>query len=286
MPSTNRRPCQYLATILVIALLWLIPTLVNAEEEWYRVQIGDTIQSIAAQFGVTAEAIMQHNGLAAASPIARGQILRVPLPQAQPATAQTEPGVGLGRTHIVQPGESLQTIGQLYGIDWSSLARANSISNPNLIYVGQAIVVPSAAMLEVLPAVAATTDPSTTSAHVNRAGSPSAQYRLHLVQYGDDFSRIAHSYGLSVADILIINDFGSVTRLYIGDLILLPPAASLAPSVRAFSPSDAGTQHIVQRGETLAVIAAQYGRTFAEIAAANSLLNPDRIDVGQVLIIP
>ena len=67
----NRRPCLCLAANLVIAMLWLMPTLVTAEEEWYRVEMGDTIQSIAAQFGVTAEAIMQHNGLAAASPIAR-----------------------------------------------------------------------------------------------------------------------------------------------------------------------------------------------------------------------
>lgn len=44
--------------------------------------------------------------------------------------------------------------------------------------------------------------------------------------------------------------------------------------------------HIVQRGETLFRIAQQYGVTVEAIIAANELTNPDRVIVGQELIIP
>ncbi len=50
-----------------------------------------------------------------------------------------------------------------------------------------------------------------------------------------------------------------------------------------------GTQqriHIVQRGETLFRIARYYGTTVQAIAAANGIIDPNRIYVGQRLIIP
>lgn len=47
-----------------------------------------------------------------------------------------------------------------------------------------------------------------------------------------------------------------------------------------------GYSHTVQRGETLASIAAKYGITVQEIAAANNITNPNLIAVGQELFIP
>jgi len=47
-----------------------------------------------------------------------------------------------------------------------------------------------------------------------------------------------------------------------------------------------GFVHTVQRGETLASIATQYGVTVNEISAANSISNPNLISVGQELVIP
>jgi LysM repeat protein len=44
--------------------------------------------------------------------------------------------------------------------------------------------------------------------------------------------------------------------------------------------------HAVRAGENLTVIAARYGTTVDAIVTANGLLNPDRIPIDQVLIIP
>jgi predicted RNase H-like nuclease (RuvC/YqgF family) len=47
-----------------------------------------------------------------------------------------------------------------------------------------------------------------------------------------------------------------------------------------------GGTHTVQRGETLASIAASYGVTVADMVAANGISNPNLIAVGQELVIP
>jgi LysM repeat protein len=45
-------------------------------------------------------------------------------------------------------------------------------------------------------------------------------------------------------------------------------------------------EHVVQAGETLAVIAAKYGSTADAVVKANNLTNPDLLYVGQRLLIP
>ena len=47
-----------------------------------------------------------------------------------------------------------------------------------------------------------------------------------------------------------------------------------------------GYTHEVKRGETLALIAQQYGVTVADIVQANAISNPNIIAVGKVLTIP
>jgi murein DD-endopeptidase MepM/ murein hydrolase activator NlpD len=49
-----------------------------------------------------------------------------------------------GLKHRVKPGENLYRIGQAYGVSHRELARANGITNPDRIEVGQVIEIPSA----------------------------------------------------------------------------------------------------------------------------------------------
>lgn len=44
--------------------------------------------------------------------------------------------------------------------------------------------------------------------------------------------------------------------------------------------------HVVQRGQTLSGIAKAYETTVEDIVRANKLPNPDRLVVGQALVIP
>lgn len=45
-------------------------------------------------------------------------------------------------------------------------------------------------------------------------------------------------------------------------------------------------QHTVRQGETLNKIARMYNVSVADIVTANNLANPDRIDIGTILLIP
>ncbi|WP_162160906.1 peptidoglycan DD-metalloendopeptidase family protein [Leptolyngbya sp. PCC 6406] len=47
--------------------------------------------------------------------------------------------------HQIRRGETLSTIARQYGISTTELARANSISNPNRIFVGRTLVIPQSA---------------------------------------------------------------------------------------------------------------------------------------------
>ena len=260
-----------------------------AEEEWYSVQSGDTIESIAAQFGVSTEAIIKRNGLARTSAIVARQILIIPATEAlslEQAESEADAVEGIGRSHIVRRGETLQRIAALYGLDWWTLASANNISNPNLIYAGQALVVPAAGQRDSTPAAVATPQPASL---VERPGLPSTsqrQYRIYIAQYSDDFDRIGQRFAVAPAALLNVNGFVGRTPLYVGDVLLIPASSSRASVTSPTAVAVEGIQHIVQRGETLAIIAARYGRALAEIVLANSISNPNRIDVGQVLIIP
>lgn len=49
---------------------------------------------------------------------------------------------GHGRAYIVQRGDTLSQIGERVGIAWRRLAAHNRIRNPDIIHVGQFILLP------------------------------------------------------------------------------------------------------------------------------------------------
>jgi hypothetical protein len=45
--------------------------------------------------------------------------------------------------HRVRCGETLSSIGRLYGVNAYAIARANGLANPNYIYAGQVLLIPA-----------------------------------------------------------------------------------------------------------------------------------------------
>lgn len=45
--------------------------------------------------------------------------------------------------HRVRWGETLSSIGRLYGVNAYAIARANGLANPNYIYAGQVLLIPT-----------------------------------------------------------------------------------------------------------------------------------------------
>lgn len=102
------------------------------------VEAGDTLSSIAAQVGVTLEALESVNTqIPDFDVIQIGEVINLPVGANLAALHQTN-----ARTYTVQTGDTLSGIAAQYGTDWQTLQTLNGIANPNLIYVGQVIRLP------------------------------------------------------------------------------------------------------------------------------------------------
>lgn len=113
----------------------------------YVVRPGDTLSGIATRLNTTVTALAQLNGIANVNRIAVGQRLLIPGTggpvQAQPDPAQpTATPLPSVRVHQVRPGDSLYRLALTYNVSLAQLIDVNYILNPNLIYVGQLLIIP------------------------------------------------------------------------------------------------------------------------------------------------
>lgn len=111
---------------------------------------------------------------------------------------------------------------------------------------------------------------------VAAAATPASTYTVHS---GDTLWGIAESHGLSVSYLAQLNGISDPARILPGQVIRLGGESA------AGAASYAGT-YTVRSGDTLDAIAARFGTTEGELAAVNSLPNPNLILVGQVLRLP
>ncbi len=107
----------------------------------YRVSSGDTLSMIARRHNVSVEALARLNGLSDINGLWAGQVLRIP--KADPPT----PGPSPQRpkqppTHRVRAGETLSQVAQSHKITEKAMARANGITAPHRIVIGQVLKIP------------------------------------------------------------------------------------------------------------------------------------------------
>jgi LysM repeat protein len=108
---------------------------------------GETMTSIAHHYGSTIAAIARANGIANPSYLRVGQRLTIPAPpSADPTPAHAAPAAKKHKpkdaVHVVAWGETLTSIAYHYGSTIAAIARANGISNPSYLRVGQRLNIP------------------------------------------------------------------------------------------------------------------------------------------------
>ncbi len=96
--------------------------------------------------------------------------------------------------HCVRYGETLFSIGRQYGVNPYAIARANYLPNPNCIYAGQVLRIP-------------TCHPCP---------------RIHIVACGETLLRIARRYGVSPWAIARANGIWNLNRIYAGQRLVIP----------------------------------------------------------------
>lgn len=230
----------------------------------YTVQSGDTLLDLAIQFGTDTETIKELNNLFS-DELQVGLPLNIPLVEGVTAPGQPTPTPG-PFVYAVQPGDTIGSIALKFGKDMIELIEANGLIESDILSVGQEILIP-----EYAP-TAADPPPAGTVAEDNSV--------THIVAEGETLSTIAELYGVDSNSILTFNNLANPNLLRLGQALQIP----------GVSPGEAarlsGQIHVVQTGESLSQIAAQYGVAVEEIIALNEIGNPNDIRVGQELVIP
>ncbi len=111
----------------------------------YTVQRGDTLAALARRAGVTTSTLIEGNCLSTSS-LQPGDVITVPPSfSAEPAPASTLCGAPSDWvSYTVQPDDTLYSIARRYGVEVTTIQRANCLSS-YAIHVGQVLRVPTGA---------------------------------------------------------------------------------------------------------------------------------------------
>ncbi|MCB0118759.1 MAG: LysM peptidoglycan-binding domain-containing protein [Anaerolineales bacterium] len=109
----------------------------------YTVKDGDTFKSIAEKYKITVEELLTANP----ELLQKGAKLAIPVPTiSKPIasdTAVSNKANSSTKTYTVKQGDTVGSIAAKYGVTVDAIKAINpNLTNPNLIYVGQVIVIP------------------------------------------------------------------------------------------------------------------------------------------------
>ncbi|MEK1321276.1 MAG: LysM peptidoglycan-binding domain-containing protein [Limosilactobacillus fermentum] len=180
--------------------------------------------------------------------------------------------------YTVQSGDTLSGIAVEYNTTTATLTSLNNLSNPNLIYVGQRLLVKSASA-----ASSATSTATSTASATSTSSTTSAT--TYTVKSGDTLSSIASSHNTTTAALTSLNSLANPNLIYVGQVLKLAntTTASTSSTSSAASTSSSATTYTVKSGDTLSSIASSYNTTTSTLTSLNNLSNPNLIYVGQVL---
>ncbi|WP_316568633.1 LysM peptidoglycan-binding domain-containing protein [Neobacillus sp. YIM B06451] len=95
------------------------------------------------------------------------------------------------RIYVVKPGDSLWRLAQTYRTTVSQIVTVNELKNPNVLVVGESLVIPESD-------------------------------KEYVVQRGDTLSQIAARYSVAVQDLASFNNITNPSLIYVGQTLYIP----------------------------------------------------------------
>jgi membrane-bound lytic murein transglycosylase D len=251
------------------------------EQITYRVQRGDSLNQIANLHRTNVASLMDWNNLTSTLIYpgdrlivyygTRGEApgpLSSPAPAAASGPTASSPAAGSARAdngdssrglYTVRRGDSFYLIAQRFGVTVDQLKRWNN-RRGNLIHPGDKLVIYGDSSVVDVPDV----------------DQPAHNLVRHTVRRGDAPYVIAQRYGVSLDSLLAANGLTRSSRIYPGDVLLVPGAVA----------TEGTTIYTVRRGDTPAEIAQSHGVSLDDLLRVNGLTRRSVIYPGDQLTIP
>ena len=172
--------------------------------------------------------------------------------------------------HKVGQGERLADISRKYGILVATISKANSISNPNKLALGQVLLIPRTE--DLLDDVLEEQKSRLEEKQAAKQKVEPVKYKRYVVKPGDSLWMIASANNLSIDSLYGTNILRNPDRLAPGTELRIPNQDGL--SVKAAA------------GQTVAALAKKYSVPEKAIRTANGLGEKTAIRAGQELFIP
>ncbi len=201
----------------------------------YIVQRGDTLYGISGQFGVSVEDIKLENNLIS-NTITVGQVLKIP----------SENTTSL---YIVKSGDTLYSIAKRYDTTVDEIVKLNNLSS-KVLSIGQQLRIP-----------------------IN-VDTSNTDYVLYTVKVGDNLYSIAKNNGVTVDQIMKLNNLTS-NLLSIGQKLKIPISTD-EDNIESYQ------NYVVKSGDNLYKIANTFGMSVDELMKINNLTSIN-LSIGQVL---
>ncbi|MDQ7833075.1 MAG: LysM peptidoglycan-binding domain-containing protein [Desulfovibrionaceae bacterium] len=244
----------------------------------YAVLPGDSIWSVAKKLDVSPRELVRANSGIDPDRLSLGQRLSIPArtEAAQAASRPDAPSQAAlptdGASHVLAQGDNFWSVARRLGVRVSDLRIANPGLDPKKLQPGQSIVVPDA------------------PAQAEIAAAPADGG--YAVADGDNLWKIARRFGVRVTDLKKANAGVRPERLQPGQRLAIPEPAAPTQAQSAPTPGqvvqgqDGDTAYAVAGGDTPWAVAKRFGVSLEQLLAANSGVNPKRLQIGQLLRIP
>ena len=200
---------------------------------YYTVKSGDSLWSISRKFGVTVNELKEANNLSS-NLLSIGQNLIIPGKKADLSSNE----------YVVKKGDTLYGIANKYNVSVDNLKSYNNLSTDSLS-IGQKIKIPD-----------------------NEVNS-----NEYVVKSGDSLYSISKKYGVSVDELMSVNNLKS-TVLSVGQVLKIPNSGEVTNVI-----------YTVKKGDSLWSIAKNNKTTVDAIVKLNNLSNAN-LSIGQKLLLP
>ncbi len=205
----------------------------------HTVAQGESLWEISQEAGVSVDAVVVANHLPDHPVLRPGQVLMIPAPEvalipdsaAVGGSSASRTEFTSPRTRTVAPGDSLWAISQEAGVSLDALMAVNNLSEGAVLHSGELLVLPAPDMLSAPDTAVRSNAPGPShrssftlggGEHMSASGS---RPRTYTVAYGDTLWDISRDAGVSLGDILAVNQISETDTIHPGDILILPRGA-------------------------------------------------------------